>query len=159
MNISHRGFTLIELLIGVTLSAILMTGIVVFVSSSLGSTMSTKNILEEGNKNENFEQRLIETLSNTTGSGFYMTGVNFGGEYSTGIFLATSGPNLPITFLGLRTQTGFCDSYSGTATETGTIFKLTLRQFIIPTVQNPTSYTLSLTGNAVFSGSNRIIGT
>ena len=159
MNISHRGFTLIELLLGVTLSALLMTGIVVFVSSSLGSTMSTKNMLEEGNKNTNFEQHLIETLGNTTGSGFYMTGANFGGEYSTGIFLATSGPNTPITFLGLRTQTGYCDSYSGTASETGTILKLSLRQFTIPTVQNPTSYTLSLTGNAVYSGVNRIIGT
>ncbi len=41
------GFTLIELLIAVTLSAILMTGIVVFVGSSLGSNMETKRTLEE----------------------------------------------------------------------------------------------------------------
>lgn len=47
MSIKKRsGFTLIELLIGVTLSAILMTGIVVFVSSSLGSNMAVKNTLE-----------------------------------------------------------------------------------------------------------------
>ncbi len=159
MNISHRGFTLIELLLGVTLSALLMTGIVVFVSSSLGSTMTTKNILEEGNKNERFEQQLTETLGNITGSGVYMTGTNLGGGYFTGIFLATGSPNLPITFLGLHTQTGYCDSYSGTASETGTVFKLALRQFVIPAVQNPTSYALSLTGNAVFSGTIRIIGT
>ena len=41
------GFTLIELLIAVTLSAILMTGIVIFVGSSLGSNMETKRTLEE----------------------------------------------------------------------------------------------------------------
>lgn len=116
-------------------------------------------MLEEENKNTNFEQHLIETLGNTTGSGFYMTGVNLGGEYSTGIFLSTSGPNLPITFLGLRTQTGYCDSYSGTASETGTILKLSLRQFVSPTIQNPTTYTLSLTGNTIYSGATRIVGT
>jgi prepilin-type N-terminal cleavage/methylation domain-containing protein len=154
-----NGFTLIELLLGVTLSAILMMGIIVFVSSSLGSTMSTKNMLEEGNKNEHFEQKLTETLGNIMGSGVYMTGTNFGGGYFTGIFLATGNQNLPITFLGLRTQTGHCDSYSGTASETGTVFRLALRQFVIPAIQNPTSYTLSLTGNTVFSGVNRIIGT
>lgn len=151
---------MIELLLGVTLSAILMTGIVVFVSSSLGSSMTIKKSLEEGNKNENFEQRLMEVLGNTTGSGIYATGANFGGEYLTGIFLTTGGSNLPITFLGLRTQTGYCDSYSGTASETGTIMRLALRQFIVPMIQNTAAgYTLSLTGNTVFSGNTRIIGT
>ena len=58
------GFTLIELLLAVTLSAILMTGIVVFVSSSLGSNMSTKKTLEERNKNEHFEQQLTTVLGN-----------------------------------------------------------------------------------------------
>lgn len=66
-----------------------MTGIVVFVSSSLGSNMATKKTLEEGNKNEIFEQRLTEVLGNITGSGIYATGANFGGEYLTGVFLAT----------------------------------------------------------------------
>lgn len=66
--LSKSGFTLIELLLAVTLSAILMTGIVVFVSSSLGSNMATKKVLEEGNGNEQFEQHLTEALGNVTGS-------------------------------------------------------------------------------------------
>lgn len=51
--------------------------------------MATKKILEEGNKNGGFEQRLTEVLGNITGSGVYATGASFGGEYLTGIFLAT----------------------------------------------------------------------
>lgn len=93
------GFTLIELLLGVTLSAILMTGIVVFVSSSLGSNVAIKKTLEDGNRNGNFEQRLTEALGNVTWSGVYATGAVFVNDYSTGVFLATGGPNLPITFL------------------------------------------------------------
>lgn len=37
--------------------------------------------------------------------------------------------------------------------------KLALQQFIVPVVQNTTSYTLSFTGNTVFSGAARMIGT
>ena len=74
---NHPAFTLIELLIGVTLSAILMTGIIVFVSSSLGSNMNTKNILEEGNKNEEFNQNLAEVVGNIGTNGIYKTGSIF----------------------------------------------------------------------------------
>jgi prepilin-type N-terminal cleavage/methylation domain-containing protein len=56
------GFTLIELLLGITLSAILMTGIVIFVSSSLGSNMAIKKTLKDGSKNEEFEQKLTEVF-------------------------------------------------------------------------------------------------
>lgn len=159
-----RAFTLIELLIGVTLSAILMTGIVVFVGSSLGSNMAIKKVLEEGNKNRDFEQRFTEVLGNITGSGLYTTGATFSGGYLTGVFLATLWPNLPITFLGLQTQTGYCDSYSGTASETGTIMKLVVRQLTVPIAQNTANgYTLSYTGNTIFSWTTstgtRIIGT
>ena len=71
------GFTLIELLLSITLSAILMTGIVVFVSSSLGSNMAIKKTLEESNGNERFNQRLTEVFGNITGSGIYATGSSF----------------------------------------------------------------------------------
>ncbi|PJC56623.1 hypothetical protein CO024_02100, partial [Candidatus Gracilibacteria bacterium CG_4_9_14_0_2_um_filter_38_7] len=155
----RSGFTLIEVLLAITLSAILMTGIVIFVSSSLGSNMATKKILEDGNKNEKFEQYLTQTLGNITGSGFYATGSIFG-DYLTGIFLSTGSPNLPITFLGLKTETGYCDSYEGTADATGTILKLAIRQFAVPTEQsNVPGYTLSSTGNSISFGTNRIIGT
>jgi len=119
--------------------------------------MATKKILEDGNKNEKFEQRLTQALGNV--GAFYTTGTIFG-DYLTGIFLSTESPNLPITFLGLQTQTGYCDSYRETADATGTVLKLAIRQFAVPTEQNndPT-YTLSSTGNSVFSGETRIIGT
>ena len=89
MSTKNRfGFTLIELLLGVTLSAILMTGIIVFVSSSLGSNIATKRTLEEGNKNSEFEQRLTEVVGNIGENGIYATGSSFG-NYLTGIFLSS----------------------------------------------------------------------
>lgn len=51
--------------------------------------MATKKTLEEGNKNESFEQKLTEVFGNITGSGIYATESSFGGEYLTGAFLAT----------------------------------------------------------------------
>lgn len=153
------GFTLVELLLAVTISAILMTGIVIFVSSSLGANMTAKNTVERGNKNEDFEQSFTRTIGNIMGSGIYATGSSFGGDYLTGIFLKTGGSNLPTTFLGLRTQTGYCDSYSGMGSETGTIMRLSVRQFTVPKLTNTTSYTISSRENSVYSGSLRIIGT
>lgn len=152
------GFTLIELLIAVMLSAILMTGIVVFVSSSLGSNVAIKNTLEERSKNDLFEERLTESLGNMVGSGVYLTGASFAGGYMTGVFLKTGGANLPITFLGLTTETGYCDTSSGTASETGTVMKLALRQFALPALENSPPYTLSGMSNAVYSGGVMIIG-
>lgn len=138
-----------------------MTGIILFVSSSLGSNMTNKKILEEGNKNRSFEQSLTEVLGNISGNGVYATGASFGGgEYLTGVFLSTRGSNLPITFLGLRTQTGYCDSYSGTASETGTVLHLAIRQFAVPSIQDTaSSYALSFSGHSMFSGATRILGT
>lgn len=143
-SVKREGFTLVELLFAVTLSAVLMAGIVVFVSGSLGSNVATRKLLEDGNKNASFEQRFTEVLGNIAGNGVYATGAAFGGGYSTGIFLATEGSHLPITFLGIKTQTGYCDSYSGTASETGTVLRLVLRQFAVPVEQNGTpGYVLS----------------
>lgn len=156
---SYGGFTLIELLIGITISAMLMAGILVFVSSSLGSTMATKKVLQDANKNSSFEQVFQETLINMTGSGIYFSGSSFSGWYLTGIFLSTRGTNLPITFLGLKTATGHCDSFSWSASATGTIMKIAIRQFTVPKEQNDTVYTLSSTGHGVFSWTIRIIGT
>ncbi|MDD2891410.1 MAG: prepilin-type N-terminal cleavage/methylation domain-containing protein [Candidatus Gracilibacteria bacterium] len=156
-GVKQKGFTLIEILLAITLSSILMTGIVVFVSSSLGSNITTKRILEDGNKNEKIEQHLMQTLGNV--STLYVTGASFG-EYLTGTFLGTKSSNLPITFLGLRTETGYCDSYSGTADAPETVLKLAIRQFAVPTEQNNVpGYTLSSTGNSISFGTNRIIGT
>jgi prepilin-type N-terminal cleavage/methylation domain-containing protein len=154
-----NGFTLIELLLGVTLSAILMMGIVVFVSGTLGSNLATKRTLEDVNKNDSFEQRFMSVLGNITNSGIYASGGTFGGNYNTGIFLSTGGSNLTVTFLGLKTQTGYCDSYSGSASETGTVMLLSLRQFATPSVQNTIPYTISSSENSIFSGTIRVIGT
>lgn len=79
IHYSHRGFTLIELLIAISISAILMTGIIVFVSSSLTPTIKTQKTLEEGNKNGAFESAFRSAFADLTGSGVYATGSNFSG--------------------------------------------------------------------------------
>lgn len=150
---AKNAFTLIELLIAISISAILMTGIIVFVSSSLTPTIKTQKTLEEGNKNNTFESSFRSAFANINGSGVYATGSSFSDGYLTGIFLATRGENLPVTFVGFKTQTGYCDAFSGTESETGTVMKLAVRQFILPVEQNNApGYTVSASGNAVFSG-------
>jgi prepilin-type N-terminal cleavage/methylation domain-containing protein len=161
---NHRsatnGFTLIELLIGITLSAILMTGVLVFVSNSLGSNLENRQRLEESNKNESFEQHLRDILADANGASIYASGTAFWSSYGTGVFLATPNNSFPITFFGLKTQTGYCDSYSGAESETGAITRLSLRQFSVPKIENNApGYILSNTGNSVYSGSTLIVWT
>ena len=142
------GFTLIELLISVSISAILMTGILIFVSSSLGSNAATKQSLEKSSTNAVFERTLLQTVADA--NGIYASGSSFS-PYLTGLIFQTRSPNLPATFVGIKTETGYCDSFSGSATESGTVQKLVVRQFVVPTVQNNSSYTLSSSGNVILS--------
>lgn len=106
--------------------------------------MTAKTILEEGNRNEEFTRRLTQTMGNITGSGIYATGASFGGNYLTGVILSTQGSHPPISFLGMKSETGYCN-------DSDTVFKLALRQVTAPFVENGSSYVLSSSGNSVYS--------
>ena len=157
MHLKNHGFTLIEVLLSVTIAAVLMTGILVFVSSSLGSQHTTEQILQSHNTNNAFEQALGHILGNTTT--IYTSGNTFGGLYLTGIIVGTTSSEAPVAYIGLVTATGYCDDYSGSASETGTVQKLVIRKITVPSVQNTGSYTVSLTGSCIYSGDTCIIGT
>lgn len=61
--------------------------------------------------------------------------------------------------MGLKTATGYCDSFSGSASETGTIMKLVVKAFAVPPSPDISPYILSSNGHTVFSGSVPIVGT
>ncbi|MBP8017116.1 prepilin-type N-terminal cleavage/methylation domain-containing protein, partial [Candidatus Gracilibacteria bacterium] len=155
-------FSLIELIIAVSISSLLMLSIMIFTGNSIKESVKNEYILTQDNNNLEFEQKILDIISNT--SQIYYSGSIFG-EYLTGIFLKSNSSNLPITFIGLKTFTGYCDVFSGTENATGTVQKLFIKEFILPDfIQNQANigginYTLSHTGNIIYSGSEIIIGT
>lgn len=122
-------FTLVELLIAVTLSALLMTSVMVFVWTNIRNSKKNEKILSNSNKNSNFETKLLESIENIDSNWIYNSGSAYF-NYSTWIFLSTKWPNLPITFIGVESFTGFCDSFSWSANATWTINKLVIKEMV-----------------------------
>lgn len=60
---SNRAFTLAELLIGVTVSAIIMTGVAVFVGSGIENSYRIRKGLEENRSSGNFDSVLGDVAS------------------------------------------------------------------------------------------------
>lgn len=72
-----RGFTLVEVLLSVTIAAMLMTGVLAFVSSSLGSQNAIQKKLSSHTANNSFEEDLSQTLGDVTK--IYTSGSTLGG--------------------------------------------------------------------------------
>ncbi|MDD2565930.1 MAG: prepilin-type N-terminal cleavage/methylation domain-containing protein [Candidatus Gracilibacteria bacterium] len=155
------GFTLVELLIAVTLSALLMTSVMIFTGANIRNSKKNEKILSNSNKNYSFETKLLEVTGNIDTNGIYNSGSSFG-SYSSGIFLSTKGPNLPITFIGIKTFTGFCDSFSGSASATGTINRLVIKEMLSENNSHSgtTNYYINRDKNSIYtSGSILAVGT
>jgi prepilin-type N-terminal cleavage/methylation domain-containing protein len=156
-----NGFTLIELMLAVTISTMLMISIIVFVSNWINIIKKNDKILSEDLKNIDFEENFLKTISNT--NEIYFSWTSFW-DYKTWIFLKTSSPNLPITFIWIKTFTGFCDRFwEETINATWTVQKLVIKEFILPEINqdsitlNWISYKLSHTWNIIYSWSEIII--
>ncbi len=156
-----NGFTLIELIIAVTISTILMLSIVVFVSNWIYTIKKNDKILSEDLKNIEFEEEFLKTISNI--NWIYFSWASFW-DYETWIFLKTSSLNLPITFIWIKTFTGFCDNFwEDIINATWTVKKLIIKEFVLPEFKekssnlNWISYTLSHTWHIIYSWSEVII--
>jgi prepilin-type N-terminal cleavage/methylation domain-containing protein len=160
MNISFfrkksPGFTLVELLIAVTISAFLFVGILVFVSSSMRQSITQEKILKNLTQKWDFSDSLYETLGKSkkiVWSGSIGNG--------SGILLRTNDSKSIFTLLSSESFTGLCDSFSGTANASGTGMRLSIKKFI-PASTHTTwwPYTLSQSGNMIYSGGVWVIGT
>lgn len=122
-------FTLVELLIAVTLSALLMTSVMIFTWANIRNSKKNEKILSNSNKNYSFETKLLEVTGNIDTNWIYNSWSSFW-SYSSWIFLSTKWPNLPITFIGIKTFTGFCDSFSWSASATWTINRLVIKEML-----------------------------
>ncbi len=155
-------FSLIELIIAVSISSLLMLSIMIFTWNSIKESVKNEYILTQDNNNLEFEQKILDIISNT--SQIYYSWSIFW-EYLTWIFLKSNSSNLPITFIGLKTFTGYCDVFSWTENATWTVQKLFIKEFILPDfIQNQANiwwinYTLSHTWNIIYSWSEIIIWT
>lgn len=151
------GFTLVELLISITISAILFIGVLVFVSSNMWQNIKQEKILTELSAWNEFQKNSIDSLNTakelaSSWSSFW--------SYGSGIIIKKEN-GLPYIFLGLKYATGACDSFSGSQNASGTGYKLIVREYIPTTLSHLVSawYSLSHTGNILYSGSTVIVGT
>lgn len=154
-----RGFTLIEILIAITISAFLMTGVLVFVTNSIERGFSNKKMVESQGDMMNFNAHLSDVLGTVASSGLLATVGTVGNNYGSGMFLKMDHGSDAIAFIGLKTATGYCDALSSTTDDPGIVQKLAIRTFSTQKLQNVPPYTINLPENAIYSGSVRIIGT
>jgi hypothetical protein len=147
-------FTLIELLIAVTISSLLFVSVLIFVSSSMRQNIIQEKVLKSLTQKWDFSDEFTQVLWKT--SSIVWSGSISGG---TGIILRQRG-DVPFALLSTESFTGLCDSYSGSENASGSGIRLVLKTYLSPSSHTGSLwFTLSQTGNIVFSGGTRIIGT
>ena len=67
MRQNRGGFTLVELIIGLGISAVLMTAILVFVSSGIGNLVSTRKMMEQSIESKGGNDEISFIASTTAG--------------------------------------------------------------------------------------------
>lgn len=148
MKKNKAWFTLIEILIAVGISAILMTSLTIFISSAVKNNIRNEKLLQNETKNVLFENELIKLTSNPKLQ-LINSGANFGWDYLTWYFFKSEAPNLPITFVWIKTFTGYCDAFSGITDDSWEVFKLTIKQIAYPTNFMAWWYTIDFTWNTI----------
>jgi len=152
-------FTLIEILIAVSISAILMISLTIFISSAVKNSLKNEKLLQNETKNVLFENELIK-LTSSPKLQLINSGANFEWDYLTWYFFKAEAPSLPITFVWIKSFTGYCDAFSGITDDSWEVNKLVIKQIAYPTnLFEPSNwwYTIDFTGNTISDSSNNII--
>lgn len=109
---SSRAFTLVELLIGVTVSAIIMVGVAIFVGSGIENSFKIQKGISENQNSHTFDSALGELVA--FGGELAYSGT-FDAPYKSGaVFISRKSP-IPIWTLVTKSVTGVCDAYSETS--------------------------------------------
>lgn len=156
MEKNKAWFTLIEILIAVSISAILMTSLTIFISSAIRNNLRNEKLLQNETKSVLFENELIK-LTSSPKLQLINSGASFGWSYLTWYFLKAEAPNLPITFVWIKTFTGYCDALSGVTDDSWVVNKLVIKQIGYPTNFITWWYTMDFTWNTISDWSNNII--
>lgn len=112
-----RAFTFAELLIGVTVSAIIMTGVAIFVGSGIDNAFKIRKGVEQNAASSDFDGAVGKMAA--FGGKMLFNG-KFDAPYGSGILLKNESRAVPLVFLATKSATGICDAYSGTTELSGT---------------------------------------
>lgn len=124
-----KWFTLIELLIAVTISALIMTSVLMFTWDMIRSSLKSEKILKNQNNNVVFEDKISEILNNISSGSIIASWSSFG-NYETWIILYNKWTKNPLIYFWTRTFTWYCDSVWQGASATWTIRKLIIKELI-----------------------------
>ncbi|EKD66836.1 MAG: hypothetical protein ACD_49C00009G0061 [uncultured bacterium (gcode 4)] len=149
-------FTLIEILIAVSISAILMTSLTIFISSAIKNSLKNEKLLQNETKNILIDNELIK-LTSLQKLELIHSWSSFGWDYLTWYFLKTQAPFLPLTFVWIKSFTGYCDAFSGTTDDNWEVNKLVIKQIAYPTNFTDSSYTIDFTWNTIVTSTWLII--
>jgi hypothetical protein len=114
---NSRAFTFAELLIGVTVSAIIMTGVTVFVGSGIENSFKIRKGIEENSASAEFDTAIGKMAS--FGGELLYSG-SFDAPYGSGVVFKNVRRSSPLAVLATKSVTGVCDAYSGTTDLPGT---------------------------------------
>lgn len=149
--------TIIELIIAVTISAMLMSSITLFIWSSMNINTKNEKILSSMNWNIPFDSKLSETIKNIRNEWLLMSWSSFG-NYSSWIFLKTDSPNFPITFIWIESSTWYCDSFWQSASATWNVDFLTIKEIISPENHlTTTNYKIDSKKNSIYTSTWMLI--
>lgn len=145
-----KWFTLIELLIAVTISALIMTSVLIFTWDMIRGSLSSQKLLNNQNSNAVFDNKLQEVLNNIWSWAIFNSWASFW-DYGTGIILYTNW-NSPLTYIGTKTFTGYCDSAWLTASATWVVEKLIIKEIIWKSSHTTTTnYIINTSKNSIYS--------
>ena len=153
-----KWFTLIEILIAVSVSAILMISLTIFVSSAVKNNLKNEKLLQNETRNVLFENELIKLTGNSKLQ-LINSWTSFGWNYLTWYFLKPEAPALPLIFIWIKSFTGYCDSFSGIIDDNPIVNKLVIKQIAYPTNFSDSWNTIDFTWNTISNWWNIIIWT
>ena len=104
-----RAFTFAELLIGITVSAIIMTGVAVFVGSGIDNAFKIRKGVEQNAASSDFDGAVGKM---SAFGGKLLFNGKFDAPYGSGIMLENEGRPIPLALLATKSVTGVCDAYS-----------------------------------------------
>ncbi|MDQ1343958.1 MAG: hypothetical protein QG650_678 [Patescibacteria group bacterium] len=152
---SHAAFTLVELLIGVTVSAIIMAGVSVFMGSGIESAFKIRKGIEDNRASGDFDAALGKFVA--FGGELLYSG-SFSAPFGSGIVLKNANRPIPLGILAVETITGVCDAYSGTSDDPGIATKLSIIETYAPNgIENAAGLTVDHTGHVVRNASDAVV--
>lgn len=146
-----KWFTLIELLIAVSISALVMTSIMIFTWDMIRNSIKGQKTLITQNNNFQFENKIQDSLENITWTGiFYSWSIIW--NYWTWLILKSSGNNSSLIYIWLKTFTWYCDFAWAQASATWTVNKLIIKELVAKNSHTTSAnYYIDISKNSIYT--------